>query len=133
MRLTWLWIIIDKNKRILLTKRSAEKDAFPLFWCMPWWRWEKWETAEQIVIREIKEEVWLNFKPTKLFQEIVTKRLDETFSSNRFLWNYSWEIILQKEECDWYAWYTYEETKDLQIAFNHRETIDMLKEEKLID
>ena len=132
MRLAWTWIIIDKNKRILLTKRSNYTKAFPGYWCIPWWRWEIWETAEEIVIREIKEEVWLDFKPTKVFHACKVNNNWEDILSNRFIWNYSWKINIQEEEIDWYAWYKYEEIKDLKIAFNHIKTLDKLHNEDLI-
>lgn len=133
MRLASSWIIIDNKKRILLTKRSNYTKAFPWFWTIPWWRWNEWENPEQVVIREIKEEIWLDFKPTKLFHNCIVKHSWNDINSNRFLWEYSWKIDIQEEEVDWYAWYTYEETKNLQIAFNHRETIEMLKNESLIN
>ena len=132
MKLTWVWIIIDEKNRIFLAKRSNYTNTFPWFWNLPWWRWDLNETAEQIVIREVKEEIWLDFEPTRLFHDCITQHSWIDVLSSRFLWKYSWKITIQEEEIDWYAWYSYEEIKDLKIAFNHMETIEMLKEEWLI-
>ena len=127
MRLGWIWVIIDSEKRILLLKRSNYTKAFPLAWTLPWWRWKKWETPEEITIREVKEETWLDFIPKKLFHKSENMNSWE----NRFLWSFSWKIKIQ-EEADWYAWYTYEETKKLQIAFDYVDVLKKLYKEWLI-
>ncbi len=124
-----IWIIIDENKRILLIKRSNYTKNFPHYWTIPWWRWTDSETLEEIVIREVKEETGLNFKPIKLYNKSWEINFWE---ANRFLWTWEWKINIQEEEADWYAWYTYEETKKLKIAFNYRETIEHLFRDWLI-
>ena len=52
--------IVNKNNELLLQKRSvpAEKD----YWCIPGGRVELFETLEQTVIREAKEETGLDVK-----------------------------------------------------------------------
>lgn len=132
MRLAWTWIIIDENKRILLLKRSNYTSAFPYHWTMPWWRWEKWEITEEIAIREVKEETNLDFIPSKLYNEYKVENSWEMTHSHRYLWTYSWKIDIQTDEADWYAWYTYEETKNLKIAFNYADIIEMLHKDNLI-
>jgi ADP-ribose pyrophosphatase YjhB (NUDIX family) len=128
MRIWAAWIII-KNKRILLTKRSNYTKAFPMYWTFPGGRWNDWETPEEVVVREIKEEINLNFIPTKIFQSNIIDRSGEKISTNRFLWTFSWNIQIQEEEVDWFAWYTYEETLDLKIAFDYPEILKKLNEE----
>jgi ADP-ribose pyrophosphatase YjhB (NUDIX family) len=133
MRNAASWIIIDKYKRILLTKRSNYTKAFPFYWTLPWWRWEPLENPKDIVIREIKEEVWLDFKPTKLYFSCIMENSWEDTKSHRFLWEWLWSIKIQMEEADWYAWYSYEEIKNLKIAFNYKEMIEMLYKDWLIN
>lgn len=132
MRTAAWWIIIDKNKRILLIKRGSWVRMFPYYWWLPSGRWEDWETPEQTAVREVFEEVWLKFKPTKLFMESVLENSWVQVHAHRYLWNWSWKINIQEEECDGFAWYTYEETKDLKIAFDYREMIERLYEEGII-
>jgi len=72
--------IILKDKKILLIKRSNYTKVYPDFWACPGGRAEPNETAEQNVIREVKEEVNLDFTPT----EILTNATWQ----NRFLYRF---------------------------------------------
>lgn len=132
MRITAGWLLIQ-NKKILLLKRSNYTKAFPWFWIIPWWRWEKNETAEEIAIREVKEESGLNFIPTKLFQSSIIEHSSWNYvKTNRFLGTFSWKIDVQKEEVDWYAWYNYNEAMNLDLAFDYKKVIEKLYNEKYL-
>jgi len=132
MRLTWVWILIDESGRILLLKRSNYTKMFPYQWDIPGWRWELWENAEEIVTRELKEETQLDFSPTKLYEVVQVEHSGETLSVHKFLWTYAGKIDVQEEEVDGYAWYTYEETQKLEIAFTHPATIQQLYKDWLL-
>lgn len=127
MKIIWSWIIIE-NKRILLIKRSYTKKDNPNVWAFPWWTHELNETSEETTIREVKEEVWLDFTPQILFLENIFQ--GKHFF--RYIWEWKWTIILQEEECDWYWWFTYEETIKLPISWNMLELVNKLKEENYI-
>ncbi len=136
MRLAATGLIMDSEKRILLLKRSNYTKAFPFAWTFPWWRWEEWETPEEIVIREVKEETWLDFAPIKVFENYETNHpWEKNWSVHiyRFIGDFSWKIKIQEEEADWYAWYTYEETKKLKMAFDYVEVIERLYDEWLVE
>lgn len=77
---------------------------------------------EETAIREVAEEVGLIFSNLKLFIEDKT----EIRHIYRYLWDWQWEIRLQESECDGYAWYTYEETKNLLLAKNMQDLIEKL-------
>lgn len=115
--------LIIREKRILLIKRSNYTKNFPHYWALPGWRWEPWETPEEVVVREIKEELWVDFNIEKLFihQELLLN--EKPWSVNRFVGNYKGKLSMQEEEIDGYAWYTYKETQDLKIWFNHADVI----------
>jgi len=128
MRKIWSWILIDKFWRSLLIKRKYNKRSNPNYRAYPWWWNEENETMEETTIREVKEEVWLDFKPTKLFLENINWK-NHLF---RYLWEYSWKIIIQEEECDWYWWFSYDEIKKLKISSNMRDLVEKLYSEWLI-
>lgn len=124
MKIIWSWIIIIE-KRILLIKRKFNKKQYPNYWAIPWWWAENNENWEETSIREVKEETWLDFIPTKLF----IKYNDKYCEFYRYIWTVSWKIIIQEEECDWYWWFTFDETKKLLLSDNMKKLIEKLHEE----
>ena len=127
MRKIWSWIIIE-NKRILLIKRKFNKKSNPNCWAFPWWWNENNETMEETAIREIKEEVWLKFSELELFLENKT----EKHHFFRYIWKWEWLIVLEESECDWYWWFTYDETKKLLISDNMLELVNKLNKKSYI-
>lgn len=120
--------IILKDKKILLVKRSNYTKIYPEFWACPGGRAETGETPEQNVIREIKEEVNLNFKPT----EILTTATWQNRFLYRFLGTWSGTIKIQEEELTDFGWFTYTETKQLALAFDYGEVIELIHQKGLI-
>lgn len=120
-------LIID-DKKILLIKRGNYTKTFPGFWAFPGGRGEEGESLEQIVTREVKEEVGLDFIPEKLFHASLYK--DRML--NRFTGSWSGEIKIQTEEIADYKWYSYNEAVKLELAFDCKEVIEKLHEEGLL-
>jgi len=120
--------IILKEQRILLIKRSNYTKIYPGFWACPGGRAELSETAEQNVIREVKEEVNLDFIPT----EILTTATWKNRFLYRFLGRWSGTVKIQEEELTDYNWFTYTEAKQLNLAFDYPHVLDLLRERKLI-
>jgi 8-oxo-dGTP diphosphatase len=106
-------IILRENK-ILVTQRS-ERMNLPLKWEFPGGKIEKNETAENCLLREIKEELNLEIE---LLGKLESKCFDyETFSINLipFVSKYlSGEIILVEHKD--FKWLTKEELKILDWA-----------------
>jgi len=115
--------IILSDKKILLIKRSNYTKIYPECWACPGGRAEAGETAEQNVIREVKEEVNLNFKPT----EILTTATWQNRFLYRFLSTWSGTIKIQEEEVTDFGWFTYSEAKQLALAFDYGKVIALLK------
>jgi 8-oxo-dGTP pyrophosphatase MutT (NUDIX family) len=123
-----LWIII-KDRRVLLIKRSKNKKNYPNNWTFPWGRHEWNETIEETAIREVKEEVWLDFTTTDTYCEEIVDWWNLTY----YLWEVKWKIELEESECDWYGWFTYEETLNIPIRNWIRvKVIELLYNDKLI-
>jgi len=120
--------LIIKNKKILLTKRSNYTEAFPGCWTCPGGRADEGETAKDAVVREVKEEVGLDFTPTELF---ATGKWEDR-ELNRFLGEWSGEVKLQEEEITEFGWFTYDEAIKLDLAFDYRDVIKKLHQSKIL-
>jgi len=120
--------ILLKDEKILLIKRSYYTKIYPDFWACPGGRAENNETPERTVIREVKEEVNLDFSPTKLFTTATWQDRD----LYRYLGKWHGEIKIQEEEISDYGWFTYLETKKLALAFDYKKVIQLLHKNKLL-
>lgn len=120
--------IILHQKKILLLQRSNYSDRYPGFWGCPGGRAEEGETAEQNVIREVKEECNLNFSPT----EILKKGDWDGKYFYRFLGNWNGQIKIQETEVTNYNWFTYHEAIALNLAFDYQEIIELLFKRNLL-
>ena len=120
--------IIIQRKKILLLQRSNYTQLYAGFWGCPGGRAEPGETAEQNVIREVKEECNLDFLPT----EIIKTGDWQGRKFYRFLGNWTGNIKIQEEEVVDYNWFTFNETQKLQLAFDYREIVDLLHYKSLI-
>lgn len=120
--------IILQNKKILLLQRSNYTENYPGFWGCPGGRAEKGETAEQNVIREVKEECNLDFKPSKIFKSGIWQ--DRNYY--RFLGEWTGEIKIQEEEVLNYNWFKFNEAIKLDLSFDYKEVIELLYKKQLL-
>jgi len=120
--------VILKNKKILLLQRSNYTENYPEFWGCPGGRAEKGETAEQNVIREVKEECNLNFSPTSILKTGIWQ--DRSYY--RFLGNWNGEIKVQELEVLDYNWFSYHEAIKLKLSFDYKEIIQLLYKNQLL-
>lgn len=120
--------IILENKKILLLQRSNYTEMYAGYWGCPGGRAEIGETAEQNVIREVKEECNLNFTPTK----IIKTGIWQERNYYRFLGNWSGEIKIQEEEVTDYNWFSFEQANKLRLSFDYQEIIDILRTKNLL-
>jgi len=130
----WAWAAIIQDRKILLTKRAKTKGIFPNFWTFASWRFDESDPSiEATAIREVKEEIGLDFVPTSKLNFYESSKNDLLMVSHIYLWTRSGIIVIQEEEVSDYWRYTYTETKDLEIAFAYNEVIQDLKDLELID
>jgi len=120
--------IILQNKKILLLKRSNYTKNYPKHWGCPGGRAEEGETAEQNVIREVKEECNLDFTPTSILKKGVWQ--DRYYY--RFLGNWTGKIKIQELEVLDYNWFSYKEAIKLKLSFDYKEVIELLYKNKLL-
>jgi len=64
---------IIKDKKILLIKRSNYSLYFPGHWTLPGGKAEEGEPVNKTIVREIKEEVNLDFKPGENYHISIFK------------------------------------------------------------
>ncbi len=120
--------IIIKNKQILLIKRSNYTNVFPEYWTCPGGRADEGETPEQNVIREVKEEVNLDFDP----KELIKKGRYKDRELFRFCGTWSGEVQIQEKEVTDWNWFAYKNAIKLELAFDYREVIELLHKKRLL-
>jgi|FLOH01.1.fsa_nt_gi mutator protein MutT len=122
--------IILKDKKVLMTKRSSNKPTWPNNWCFPGGKQDPGETPEQTIVREVKEEVGLDYKPEKI---IRTDNSQFEIPIYRFIGTWSGEIDLDKKESSEYGWFNYKDLKKLDISENYDQLLEYLYTDGLID
>ncbi len=118
--------LIEKDGNVLLVKRGNE--PFKDYWTLPGGHIDFGETAEQAVIREVKEETGLTIKPKFLGYR------DEIYPDI----NWHGEALIfhgeaqGKEEIDGkeivdIKWFDIDEALNMKLAFEHEKTLEIYK------
>jgi 8-oxo-dGTP diphosphatase len=109
----------DKRDIILLTKRNVA--PFKGQWCLPGGHIDDYETAEEAVVREVREETGLIFS-----SPVFLHYFNEVFPEYNFhavaLAFYGkgiGSIELMADEVQQIAWFPLDEALTLPLAFNH--------------
>lgn len=121
-------IVINDEKKILLVKRPSDKKLFPNAWSFPGGKLEEWESLDEAVVREVKEETWLDLVSFEKysFTEYISEK---THSINHlYIGKAEWILIPETEA----KRYSYDEIKWLEIAFSQMEIIEKLHNEWLL-
>ena len=120
--------VILKNSKILLLQRSQYTENYPGYWGCPGGRAEQGETPEENVIREVKQECNLDFKPTQVLKTGIWK--DRSFY--RFLGDWKGTVRIQEEEVTTFGWFDYKTASELKLSFDYREVLELLHQKKLL-
>ena len=123
--------IIENEGKYLITRRSPDKKRFPGKWTVPGGKLETedyvnlpkdtenywYNVLEQVLKREVKEEVGLSIKNIEYVTSLATIHDDGAPSLViSCLAEYEeGEIVLQENETDKYEWVTVEEAKNYDL------------------
>lgn len=122
----------SSDQRFLITKRTANKKRWPNKWTVPGGQLEEsdfigtpteinnqwYGTLENAIRREVREEVGLEIEEIQFLCDIaVPDTIIISFTANLQDFGRGLEQVpvLQLEECDEYAWVTYEEAKQYDL------------------
>lgn len=108
----------ENETQILLTRRG-----FPPYqdhWCLPGGHIDRYEPAQQAVIREVKEEVGLDFNPDFLFywDEIIPE-MDIHAVVLVFSGNAKGDLSPQPGEVVELEWFSFNQIEKTSLAFQH--------------
>ena len=106
-------ILIDKNKRLLLSQRQSFK-TFPLQWEFPGGKVVAGESPEIALIRELKEELNVDAKQLKFFLKLEHDYDQLTVLIDFFLVN-SWKGRLIANEGQVLDWYKLDQVRQVDL------------------
>jgi len=83
---------------------------------------EEGETKEETLAREVMEETGCEIKWFKQFREFEYQMDDTLVKATYYFGEVEGEIILSEEHSE-FDWFSFEEIKSLDIAFNQKEVL----------
>lgn len=108
--------IIEKNNKILLTKRNIK--PFIDQWCFPGGHVNFGETVQQAIVREVKEETNLDFVPNFLgYYDEIYPKINWHAVSLAFFGKAKGKEKIDKKEVKEMGWFSQKEIKTLKLAF----------------
>ena len=117
-------IIVDKDGRILLLKRSRN-DEYGDFWCLPGGKIDFGQTAEEAIAREVQEETALICDAIEFFDYLdglPRQQGEKHYITLIFKCQTRGELFLNRESSE-YTWVGPDEQEGYQIAFNNDEAM----------
>lgn len=138
--------IIEKEGKYLITRRSPNKKRFASKWTIPGGKLETedyihlpkdtehywYNVLEQVLRREVKEEVGLDIKNIEYVTSLATVHDDGSPSLViTCIAEYeNGEVLLQEEECDKYEWVSIEDAKEYNLIDGIYDEIVMADEQR---
>ncbi len=127
-------LIYNDEGKLFLARSHKWKDK----WIIPWWHLEFWETLEECVCREVKEETNLEIENIQ-FVEIQESIFPEDFHIKKHMVFFDFigkvkeiqEIVLNDELEDFW-WFSFDELEKLDTPETVKEFIESVKKKKLI-
>jgi 8-oxo-dGTP diphosphatase len=116
-------IILNKEQKTLLLRRAETEDSHTGKWSIAGGGIEKGETQHEALRREIKEELGCEitwFKPFKEFEYTMPGILVRAMY---YFGEIKGKIKISEEHSE-FGWFSFEEIKNLDIAFNQKEILN---------
>lgn len=110
-------LLIVKDNKFLLVKRSPEDDYHPNQWALPGGSMEEGETPEEALIREVREELGISVSNYNFFNDYIIDGYNMyvfTLVSSDFDEN----LIKLNEEHTNYKFFTFFEIQNLKNKLN---------------
>lgn len=123
--------VIEKDGKILLEKRNNE--PFKGYWTLPGGHIDFGETAEQAVIREVKEETGLTLKDVRFlgYRDEIYPEINWHAEVLVFYGSAEGKENAQESEVEELRWFDVDEAEKLKLAFDHQESIALYRRRKL--
>ncbi|MBW2991867.1 NUDIX hydrolase [Candidatus Woesearchaeota archaeon] len=119
--------VIVKDGKMLLAKRNTE--PFKDYWCLPGGHIDFGESAEEAIVREVKEETGLNFKPNFLgYIDEIIPEIDWHGVGLVFYGEAEGEESFDEEEIKELKWFDINEAANMKLAFKNAECVKMYLE-----
>ena len=109
----YVFALIKNKEKILMLKRPKDKKVYGGYWNFPGGKIEETETEIQCVIREVKEETGMDFKPSVKIMDIVDMNI-EPKKVVVFDGNANGSVKLSEEHGE-YGWFTVKEIKNFLV------------------
>ncbi len=121
--------VIVKDGKVLLIKRGHE--PFKDYWAIPGGHIDYGETAEQAIIREIKEETGLTFCPAFIgYVDELYPDINWHGEVLLFKGTVTGQEMIDNEEIVGIGWFDIDEAIKMKLAFNHEKSLEKYKEEE---
>lgn len=118
-----IMLILKKDEKFLLGKRSEWKKKAPGYWCPISGHLEEGETEEEAVIRETQEELAIVVKPVRKIASAPTH--DKTVMLHWWTAEIvSGTPVINNNENSEIRWFTKDELRTLEPAF--KEDVDLI-------
>ncbi len=108
----WVWcgaVIVNDNNETLLMKRGSECRNQAWYWSRPWWGVDFWETLEEAVIREVREEIWVEAEVVWMLEvsdNIMPEEWQHWIAVSFVCKIKSWEIKnMEPHKCEEIRWF----------------------------
>jgi len=126
----WVWAIVMKETwDVLISKRWPKSNNEVGLWEFPGGTVEFWDTLEQTVVKEIKQETWIEVTVERflwVFNHILPEEWQH-WINNVFLTKYQgWEIFISEEEKEKIIdcqWMNIEDVEELDLTQASQDTL----------
>lgn len=121
--------VIEKDGKVLLVKRNNE--PFKNYWCLPGGHIDFGETAEEAIVREVREETGLNFKPKFLgYRDEIYPDINWHGEVLIFYGEAKGKEAFDKKEILDIKWVDIDEAINMKLAFEHEKTLRLYRNKK---